>query len=79
MLHSSVFICKTPFYTVFQDRKMRKLIPLIFVMSLLTACGQKGPLIMPAKSTPPAAMPTAPTTPPIPTPIATPITSPNQS
>ncbi|MFZ6760280.1 LPS translocon maturation chaperone LptM [Undibacterium sp. Ji50W] len=52
MLHSSVFKSKTPFYTVLQDCKMRKLIPLFFVMTLVTACGQKGPLIMPAKPAP---------------------------
>ena len=31
---------------------MRKLIPLIIVMVLLSACGQKGPLVMPAKPAP---------------------------
>ncbi|MFZ6721567.1 LPS translocon maturation chaperone LptM [Undibacterium sp. Ji49W] len=31
---------------------MRKLIPLFVVMALLTACGQKGPLIMPTKPAP---------------------------
>ncbi|MFZ6654253.1 LPS translocon maturation chaperone LptM [Undibacterium sp. TJN19] len=64
---------------------MRKLIPLIFIMSLLTACGQKGPLILPPKSTQPAATTpaakpvTTPVAAPITTPITTPITSPNQS
>ncbi|WP_162057437.1 lipoprotein [Undibacterium sp. KW1] len=31
---------------------MRKLISLFFIMSLLTACGQKGPLVMPTKPAP---------------------------
>ncbi|MFZ6746896.1 LPS translocon maturation chaperone LptM [Undibacterium sp. JH2W] len=31
---------------------MRKLISLFFIMSLLTACGQKGPLVMPPKPAP---------------------------
>ncbi|WP_370529430.1 lipoprotein [Undibacterium sp. YM2] len=52
MLHSSVFISKTPFYTVFREYKMRKLISLFFIMSLLSACGQKGPLVMPTKPAP---------------------------
>ncbi|WP_110255949.1 LPS translocon maturation chaperone LptM [Undibacterium pigrum] len=39
---------------------MRKLISLFFIMSLLTACGQKGPLVMPAKPAPIPASSTAP-------------------
>ncbi|MFZ6735951.1 LPS translocon maturation chaperone LptM [Undibacterium sp. Ji42W] len=39
---------------------MRKLISLFFIMSLLTACGQKGPLVMPAKPAPATPASTAP-------------------